>query len=68
MNEGNLGIAIGMNVQSICQSLEENNDDAKQRISEFTAGVSFLIRQDLPLIVVLLYLAEYAKNVKNGVD
>ena len=64
--EGDLGLAIGLNFEDICQQLEANNHDAKQLISEFSAGLSFLIRQDLPFTVILLYLAEYAKKVNSN--
>lgn len=63
MKDGDLGLAIGEVFNKICQRLETNNPDAKQLISEFTAGLSFLIRQDLPLLVIFLYLAEYQKKV-----
>ena len=63
MKDGTLGFAIGEIFKTICQHLETNNADAKQLISEFTAGLSFLIHQDLPLWVILLYLAEYKKKI-----
>ena len=64
--KGVLGLAIGLNFEDICQQLESNNHDAKQLISEFSAGLWFLIRQDLPFTVILLYLAEYAKKVNSN--
>ena len=64
--EGNLGFAIGEYFEHVCQQLETNNHNANQLISEFSAGLSFLIRQNLPFTVILLYLAEYAKKVNSN--
>ena len=64
--EGDLGLAIGLNFENICQQLEMNNHDGEQLISEFSAGLSFLKRQDLPFTIILLYLAEYAKKVNSN--
>ena len=58
MKEGHLAIIIGECFQAICQQLK-----SEKEITEFTEGLRFLTRQDLPVIVILLYLKEYAKKV-----
>ena len=66
--EGDLGLAIGLNFEDICQQLDEHNDDSKQLILEFTEGLRFLIRQALPLTILMLYLAEYKKKINSEIN
>lgn len=54
------GFVIGECINNICDKLDE------KRKKEFIAGVRFLIREDIPLVVIFLYMSKYTDEPGTG--
>ena len=66
MKYSNFGMAISLNFLKICEELEQNNNDANETITEFTASLSFLKRKYLPVVAISLYLSDMQTRLKSS--
>ena len=55
-----LGMLIGVTFIQICDELKEKGRE--HLIPEFSAGLSFMNKQNLPVKIMVLYLQEYMKK------
>ena len=54
------GMLIGLTFIEICNELKEKGKE--HLIPEFSAGLSFLNKHNLPVKIMVLYLQEYIKK------